>query len=362
MKTRGIGPQMDLFVSFLQDVHLRDQQDLMERPFFSLSKNKRLKKIEYRSPNGKIWVKVNPHQDYGMATIWDADILIWAASVLNRYKKQGINDPPRTLKVPCYELLTAIGRDPGGHNIELLDGAIKRLKSTIIETNIRPPDGDEKAIFSWIDSASSKVQRPLKTKNAKGALPTHLSISVSEWFYKSVLEDKALLSIDLAYFGIKGGRERWLYRVARKHAGGNGAAGFPLDFPTLFEKSGAEGTYRRFKFEMLKIVERDELPGYALSLEYSGPEPTVRMIRRDQSEPQATEQTAASVRSTRPHLTDDTLAAARRACPGKDIYALKADFDNWLDGAGRSAPDNYQGAFLAYAGKAAGRSQNQQPA
>ncbi len=64
----------------------------MERPFFSLSKTKRMKPIEYRNENDGIFVTVQPHQDYGMATIWDADILIWAASVLCDMKNRGTND------------------------------------------------------------------------------------------------------------------------------------------------------------------------------------------------------------------------------------------------------------------------------
>src|SRR3546814_13147589 len=75
---------------------LKDQREVMERPFFSLQKRKRLKPIEYRSPDGEAWVKVEAMPAYGMATIWDADILIWAASVLNRMKEQGVNDMPRS--------------------------------------------------------------------------------------------------------------------------------------------------------------------------------------------------------------------------------------------------------------------------
>ncbi len=41
----------------------------MERPFFSLQKRKRLKPIEYRSPDGGAWVRVQAIPDYGMATI-----------------------------------------------------------------------------------------------------------------------------------------------------------------------------------------------------------------------------------------------------------------------------------------------------
>ena len=100
--------------------------------------------------------------------------------------------------------------------------------------------------------------------------------------------DKNLLSLDPAYFGITGGRERWLYRVARKHAGGAGPDGFAITMPTLFEKSGAEGTYRRFKFEMLALARNchgpdSALPGFDILVEVGkGSEPSLRMIRQGQ--------------------------------------------------------------------------------
>ena len=65
----------------------------------------------------------------------------------------------------------------------------------------------------------------------------------------------------LSIFSITGGRERWLYRVARKHAGGAGEEGFTISLPTLFGKSGAEGTYRRFKFEILAIARKKRTSG-----------------------------------------------------------------------------------------------------
>jgi plasmid replication initiation protein len=69
----------------------------MERPFFSLSKSKRMKPIEYHNDNDGIFVTVQSHQDYGMATIRDADVLIWAASVLSDMKNRDMNDIPREL-------------------------------------------------------------------------------------------------------------------------------------------------------------------------------------------------------------------------------------------------------------------------
>ena len=104
-RRRPLDPQLDLFIPFVEDLPLRET---MERPFFSLAKRKRLQPIDYTSPDGSVWVKVQPHQDYGMATIWDADILIWAASVITDLKKLRVNDIPRTLQFQPYDLLKGI--------------------------------------------------------------------------------------------------------------------------------------------------------------------------------------------------------------------------------------------------------------
>lgn len=117
---RSLDPQFDLFVPYIADLPLRDQRETMERPFFSLSKRKRLKPIQYTSPNGELFVHVFPNPEFGMATIWDADILIWAASTLNELRKKGINDLPRTLSFHPYDLLKTICRDTGGREYRLL--------------------------------------------------------------------------------------------------------------------------------------------------------------------------------------------------------------------------------------------------
>jgi len=274
--------QFNLFLPYLSDMPLRDQREMMERPFFSLAKSKRVKPIDYTSPDGKLWVHVSANPDYGMATIWDADILIYCASQLADLARRGINDVPRKLHIMPYDLLRAIGRPTTGRAYELLGQALDRLVATTIKTNIRADAGvpasargRREATFSWLDGWTQLVDE--KTERSRG-----MTLELSSWFWEGVMMKGGVLSIDRAYFAITGGRERWLYRVARKHAGGAGEGGFAISMPTLFEKSGAEGQYRRFKFEMLKLAEKNALPGYDLSLEQAKDgEPKLRMIRVD---------------------------------------------------------------------------------
>ncbi len=265
---RRRGEQFDMLLPALGDMPMRDQRETMERPFFSLAKRKRLTPIEYVSPNGEVFVNVSPHQKFGMATIWDADVLIWAASTLHALKRRGANDIPRTLNFMPYYLLKAIGRDDGGNNYRLLREGLARLQTTSIETNIRVGHGKQHRQFSWIESWGDL--------EGEGGASRGMTLTLSDWFYEGVLMEGGVLSIDPAYFGITGGRERWLYRVARKHAG---EGGFTIPLPTLFLKSGAEGTYRRFKFEVMRIAAENVLPGFDLALELGKGEPGLHLRR-----------------------------------------------------------------------------------
>jgi plasmid replication initiation protein len=364
-RARFYNPQFDLFLPTIVDLRFRDQKDTMERPFFSLSKSKRMKPIEYINENDGIFVTVQPHQDYGMATIWDADILIWAASVLCDMKNRGTNDIPRELKFQPHDLLKAIGRSTGGRDYVQLRDSLERLKTTVITTNIRAKRSQKTTMFSWIDQWDDLIDAG--SRESRG-----VTLTVSDWFYRGVMEDGGLLSIDPAYFSITGGRERWLYRVARKHAGGNGADGFAISMPVLFEKSGAEGTYRRFKFEILRIIQRNDLPGISLSVpsEKEG-EPLVHMVRREYAGEGQTQtwnpsqKHAPRSRQALPSeavrtidlplltplirsLSEHTIGQIRREFPGWDVYALQGAFDEWLDADASRAPKNYEAAFFGW--------------
>ena len=372
-----ISEQFDLFLPYLADLPLRDQREMMERPFFSLAKSKRLKPIDYKSPDGKLWVHVSGNPDYGMATIWDADILIYCASVLADMARRGVNDVPRKLHLMPYDLLRAIGRPTTGRAYELLGQALDRLVATTVKTNIRAENRRE-ATFSWLDGWTQLVDE--KTERSRG-----MTIELSNWFWEGVMMQGGVRSIDRAYFDLTGGRERWLYRVARKHAGGAGEAGFAISMPTLFEKSGAEGQYRRFKFEIAKIAERNELPGYMLTLESPAGkrEPSLRMQRRSDAErpvktvsthatfapasvdtavPVSADEaptiditallrrsrTSLATRATAGEITDATMATLRAECPGWDYQNLHAEFRSWVEADSARTPVSYQAAFIGF--------------
>ena len=74
------GKSIDLFLDTLMDASLKDERSTMEFPFFSIQKTPQRHPVEYS--NGSVRVRIEPGQR-GMATIWDKDVLIYCASLLN---------------------------------------------------------------------------------------------------------------------------------------------------------------------------------------------------------------------------------------------------------------------------------------
>jgi len=257
-KRQNPNPEFDLFIPLMGDLSLKDQRETMERPFFSLQKRKRVKPIEYQSPDGETWVKIEAIPAYGMATIWDADILVWAASTLNRMREQGVNDLPRTLKTTSYDLLRAIKRDTSGRAYQELQAALQRLQTTSISTSIRAPKRRTKAGFNWLDKWTLEVDP--ETDQPRG-----MSITLSDWVYEGIIGERSLLTMHQDYFLLTGGLERALYRIARKHAG-NQNGGWTCRVELLREKTGSDSKPKEFNRMLRKVVEMDQLPDYTLKI------------------------------------------------------------------------------------------------
>ena len=79
----------------------------MTYPFFSLAKTHRTTPIDFRM--NEIAIRVEAVAEHGMATIWDADVLIWAASQIVEARDAGLR-PSRLMAARPREILTFAGR------------------------------------------------------------------------------------------------------------------------------------------------------------------------------------------------------------------------------------------------------------
>ena len=74
----------------------------MEHPFFSLRKNKVTSPFYYESPNGNVKITIVP-SGYGMPTIWDKDLLIYATTLIRESMNRGDLGPiNRPIKINIW--------------------------------------------------------------------------------------------------------------------------------------------------------------------------------------------------------------------------------------------------------------------
>lgn len=254
-------PMGDLFVQDIIDYSPKEERTMMERPFFSLSKRKRNKPIDYVSDDQQVFVKVLPHPDFGMATIWDHDILIWCISKVVAEKARGSNFDSRTIHTTPYEILRGIARGVSGTEYTRLFEAIRRLRHTSVETNIRAGKKNF-ASFNWLAEVEGEgnIDSPEQMENVKS-----IALTLPRWIHDAILKNDNVLTLDREYFLLTSGLDRALYRIARKHAG-NQPNGWTCGFPVLHRKTGSESTLKKFNEMMKKAIKENKLPRYVMTL------------------------------------------------------------------------------------------------
>jgi len=205
-------PNKDFFIADILDAVPKSDMGSLENPFFSLSKKPDMTERHYEH-NGNTLTVIPSGR--GMATIWDKDILIYCVSQLVAGVGLG-RDPSQTIQLTAYDLLVSTNRNTGGRNYKLLEDALNRLRGTTINTN-------------------------LVTNGALG---------------------HEVLSINPDYFRLRGGIERRVYELARKHCGKQSSWRINIDL--LYKKSGVRSPLKQFRHEIKRIVASDITPDYRL--------------------------------------------------------------------------------------------------
>ena len=250
--------QLELFRALPGDLAPRDAQDLMAYPFFSLAKTKRIVPIDFRA--GAIAIRVEAVPEHGMATIWDADVLIWAASQIVEARDAGLKTS-RLMAATPYEILTFVGRGTGARDYDRLKAGLDRLQSTTVLTSIRQPAERRRHRFSWINEWKEYVRSDGRSDG--------IELILADWFFSGVMDDALVLTLDSAYFQLSGGIERWLYRLVRKH-GGRQPTGWRFDMRYLHLKSGSLQRPSDFALQVRQLARRQAVPGYRLAIERAG--------------------------------------------------------------------------------------------
>ena len=234
------------------ELNPRDVMEIMEVPFLALSK-KRKKPIIYESKDGKTRIKISAHSEHYVASIYDWDIILFVSAKMQEVINSGSDIPPKTLIIPRHELLKSIHRHSVTKQKEDLELSLNRLQLTLIETTIRNEDYRYRGGFSFLDSWRYTERKDIK----------EFRITLSDWLYEMACSKGSLLKVDPEYFKITSGLKRFLYRTARKHVGSKNSR-WEFSAKTLYNRSGSEREFKKFKHDLKKAVVDNDLPRYSM--------------------------------------------------------------------------------------------------
>ncbi|MFT5865352.1 MAG: plasmid replication initiation protein [Gammaproteobacteria bacterium] len=319
----------DFFVCDIWGALPKDDLASMEHPLFSLSTRPDRSILSYEHKGSLIEVVPSVK---GRATIHDKDVLIYCISqimaALNTNRAVS-----RTLHLTAHDLLLATGRETSGDAYRRLRDAFERLAGTRITTNITVGGEETTRGFGLIESWEIVRQTPNGKRG--GGRMIRVCVTLSEWLYRAALS-KSVLTLNRTYFDLRRPLERRLYELARKHCGRQSE--WRISLEVLLKKSGSGSPRRVFRAMVRDIIASGHIPDYDLRLDAEDMlfvTPKVVVLERFET----------------PHLTPETLAAARAAAPGDDVYALQADWHQFWHRTGRKplrAPDK---AFLGWLAK-----------
>jgi plasmid replication initiation protein len=248
--------RVDLFLETIVDTPLRDDRALMEFPFFSLTKRPQMKPLVFERDDVKITVSPGPR---GTASVWDRDVLVYAASKVNERLERG-EKVSRTVQFVAHDFLKLTHRGTNRGSYELLKDALFRLRSTTVETTITSGGQRNHRGFGWIDTFEIvEDERPDGSRRMRA-----VEITLSDWMYRALTKERRVLSISPQYFELEGGLERRLYQLARKHVGRQRQ--WKIGLPLLAQKVGSAQELRFFKRDLKRIIEADNIPDYRFSV------------------------------------------------------------------------------------------------
>lgn len=255
-------PPADSLSPTLDFYRARDSPTIMDVAPFRLSKtHKRIGEIR-RYPLHDGYVELSAGA-YGMATVWDYDIVLMMIShltdAMNRYRKKLGDKPREWFRVSVSEILRFTRRGDGSRQAEEVENALTRLLTTTLK-RVREEGYSREAEAEGL-IAKYKVESRTDTGKIQSVV-----IKAPEWLYNEVVHRNVplVLAIDPEYFLITSGIARVIYRQARRAAG---KSTWTLSFQLLYERSGSSGTRKKFDQNLRCLVRNDNLPRYTLTEE-----------------------------------------------------------------------------------------------
>jgi plasmid replication initiation protein len=236
---------------------VKNDRTMMVWNFFSLTRERQDRLPIY--DDGTTRIEVKGTIDEGVANIWDKELLIYLASIMqDRINRSEPVSSEITFTV--HDFLRVTGTKVAGSAYDRVEECLRRLKSTTIYTNIEVGGEGEDGGFSWINDYKVQYRRG---KNGEKIMRA-IWVDLGRFLFRAILKDRKMLTYDPGYFDLKP-LEKRIYEIARAHCGKQN--GFKMNIEKLRQRVGTTMELKHFKAELVKLSKkRNGLPAYGLSV------------------------------------------------------------------------------------------------
>lgn len=271
--------QPDFFVPNIADIAVKDSLSLMDLALFRLSKRhtRKAEIIKHQLSHATVEIAGGAH---GMASVYDYDFVLFCVSYLTegmRLYKAGRGElPHRTFTPHAADVLKFCRLGDGGQQYAAIEGMLDRLTST----NIKIVNHSKKSKIREARGGFRMVESYTVTSQTNTGHVATLEVTIPDWIYKGIVNHQKpeVLTVHPDYFLIEGGLARFVYRLARKAAGGGVAR---YRFATIQERSGSCDTARKFAWRLRELIKANALPEYELTEEEAADgQPILSMLHR----------------------------------------------------------------------------------
>lgn len=242
--------QGDFFIADILDASPKDDLASMEHPLFALRAGDH--RVRTYERNG-CSVTVLPGAT-GCATIHDKDLWIYCISQMVEARNRG-REISSTVRFTMHDFLHTTNRSTSGIGYQRAAEMLRRLKGTVIETNIETAGLRERRGFGLIDSWRVVEKSPDNDRMVA------VEVDLPRWLFRSV-EAMQVLTLSRDYFRLRKPLDRRIYELVRKHCGPQPS--WRVSVASLHEKSGSADKLFKFRAAVKALTESNELPDYRM--------------------------------------------------------------------------------------------------
>lgn len=245
-------------------------------PIFATAPGQRRIEFKGRADDKPFYFVVGTDEASYLPSLADSDVLIYVVSLLTAFLNRG-DTPSTEVAFRPNDVLRFLGRHTGGRQRALLAASLRRLYRTDFVGNIplgaigNLPPGTLIERFDWLEGED---------------LPR--TIHIPMWLVDQVRQNQ-ILKIDPKSLRFRG-LERRVYEWARVHASKALTSPWTIKVSYAWYKAAGQHKphssdgFRKFRFALRRLVERNALPDYRFSLSGTGADATLAIHRLQHSE------------------------------------------------------------------------------